>query len=572
MTKRRARSSEEEREFRAWIERAKRVPIDQVLRKLGGTPKPDDRGGPCPRPGCYSALKPLSQSDRFSINRRKNVFFCRFEDAGGPPFALVQHVKDLPFMDAVEFVSGEKPPIVGRQESDEERRERERKLEAEERDAARRRADAEKAEQSFRDVEISRAFEDWNRGKPIAGTIVVDYFEKRGLEPPPGARLRFLADAPYWDAPPHQGGSIQFRGPCMAAAGTRINPDTGKDEFRFLHRTWIDLAEPKGKKKILDKRSGDLISAKKMRGSKKGASILLARQRNADGAIVRWFLSEGIENGSAVWRALRDHGSPLLDGAEFRAAGDLGNMSGKAAKNVPHPTLTKTDTKGRVRRLLVPGSDPIEPDPDPVIGIPDGVAELYLIEDGSSEPFFTQNAIARAAARFLAAYPNLTIYKISAAPGLDHNDMLLGLKPKDPPPAAVARDPRIFFEHNGATIYFVSKDRHWQEFWYAPVSGIRAEGRRNRYPQFDIRALPAEAYDAGAYEPIKHDLTDDAAFAETYEQEKAYHRSILQRLIDAGFDFEAECRRQWLILDPEFIKRRDQRAKRQAAETIEAVK
>jgi hypothetical protein len=74
---------------------------------------------------------------------------------------------------------------------------------------------------------------------------------------------------------------------------------------------------------------------------------------------------------------------------------------------------------------MVPGPEPIEPDDDPVIAIPPGVSELYLIEDGSSEPFFTRCAIWRAAARFARENPALAIYRIAATPGLDHNEMLM---------------------------------------------------------------------------------------------------------------------------------------------------
>ncbi|MFT4099283.1 MAG: DNA primase [Rhodoblastus sp.] len=422
---RRPRSPDSDRDFQAWIDRAKRMPIDDVLRRLGHLPLADDRGGPCPRPGCCDPRKSARQSDRFSINRRKGLFYCRASGAGGPNFELVRHVTDMRFVDAVEFVSGEKPPSFSREETEAERAERFARLEQAERDAQARRAEQERTSAVYREDERRRAFKIWRKGVEIAGTPVEAYLARRGLVAPAQARLRYLADEPYYIEGPDKEPVELFRGPCMAAAMLRHDAQRGGEIFACLHRTWIDLDDSKGKRRIVDPDSGELIGAKKMRGSKKGASILLARKPDADGAIVRWFLGEGIENALSVWRALFEACDVRLDGAEFRAAGDLGNMSGKAAARAPHPSETFVDRAGRKRRRTVPGPDPLAPDDDPVIFIPAGVRELFLIEDGSSEPFFTDCAIRRAAARFARENPELEIRRIKSAPGLDHNAMLM---------------------------------------------------------------------------------------------------------------------------------------------------
>ncbi len=593
----RERTPDEDREFRAWIAKAKdrrTAPIERIVEKLGWRAMADDRGGPCPRPGCINGL--AKNSDRFSINRRKNLFFCRASGAGGSPIDLVQHVKDMPFMEAVEFVLDEKPPILARQETPAERRAREERLEREERAAEVRRRENDETAAKYRENERREAFKIWDRARDFEGSTAEAYLAKRGLVAPTEARLRSLPASGFWIEQIGADGEKKwielFSGPAMAAAGTRFVPARGEEVFSFLHRTWIDLDDPKGKKRIVDPKTGELLPAKKMRGSKKGASILLARRPNAQGRIVRWFMGEGIENTLAVWRALVECNSPLLDGAEFRAAGDLGNMSGKSARNVAHPTATIVDTKGRTRRKMVAGPDPLDPDPDPVITLGPDVCELWLIEDGSSEPFFTDCAIRRAAARFARVYPDLTIYRIKATPGLDHNDMLLrpdlsivtsetqaatdgmtaarlaspldveGSEPKPFKPS----DPRVFFEKNDVAIYWVAKGKIWQSYWFAPCPGVTAEGRRV-YPSFDIRELPAEAYEGGAYQRITPDFDD---FNRSYEEEKAYHRAILQRLIERSFDFNAECRRQWLILDPALVARVEKREARAARKAIEA--
>lgn len=407
------RTPDDERAFRAWIDRARNYPIERVAVAFGWRPRRDDQGGPCLRPGCING--PAAKSDRFSINRRKNLFFCRAGGAGGSPIDLVRHVTDLPFMDAVERVTGEKPPTLERTETPAERQAREARLEREELDAQARRADQEKQAADFRERERAAAFRIWRDGLPITGTLAEAYLRRRGVSAPPEAALRFMADAPFYDASENR---VVFRGPCMLAA--MVRPD---GRFSCLHRTWIDLDDPKGKKRVVDPKTGELTSAKKMRGSKKGASILLAR--DASRPIRRVFLSEGIENCLSVWIDLVERQSPLLEGAEFRAAGDLGNLSGRAAEMVAHPTETLVDAKGRVRKKRVPGPRPVEPDPDATIGLPENCAELWLVGDGSSEPFFTRCALERAAARFARDRDGLTIKLVMADAGVDFNDMRL---------------------------------------------------------------------------------------------------------------------------------------------------
>lgn len=414
----RERTPEEDREFSAWIARARNAPIARTLEALGGRALSDDRGGPCPRPGCING--PRATSDRFSINRRKNLFFCRATQAGGSPIDLVRHVRDMPFMEAVEFVTNEKPPIASRVETAEERIAREKRLEQEERAAEQRARDAAVDSARFREQHREMGFKIWRKAKPIAGTLAQDYLALRKLRAPIEASLRFDPDAPFFD---QAEGRVLFRGPAMVAAMVRRDPDSGRDKFSCAHRTWIDLADPKGKKRVVDQKTGEIVSAKRMLGSKKGAYILLARKPNARGEIIRVFTSEGIENGLAVWCELDEMNSPLLDGAEFRAAGDLGNLSGVSAGSIAHPTDTFTDARGALRKKRVPGPVPRDPDPDPVIALPDGCEEEWLIGDGSSEPFFTRCALERAAARRARVDPDVVVRLIMANSGVDMDDM-----------------------------------------------------------------------------------------------------------------------------------------------------
>jgi Toprim domain len=83
------------------IERASAVRVEDEadrrglkLRKIA----PSERAGPCPKCG---------GRDRFSINVRKQVFFCR-GSGGGDVIAMVQHMDGRSFREAVEFLTGER--------------------------------------------------------------------------------------------------------------------------------------------------------------------------------------------------------------------------------------------------------------------------------------------------------------------------------------------------------------------------------------------------------------------------------------------------------------------------------
>lgn len=416
------RSPADEAAFRDWIGRAKRVRIDDALRRLGGKPQFDNKGGPCPAPGCVRSFpsRHSGPSDRFSINRRKDVFFCRASGQGGGSIALVMHVQGAPFVEAVEFLTGEKPPETVQRETETERAARLAKLEAEWQAAAEHAARLAQENEGYREAERRKAWGMWKQAVPIDGTATEQYRILRGLASLPATiAVRHLDDTPFWDKPPKDGGQIVHRGPAMALAIT--GPD---GHFMGLHRTWIDLSQPKGKV-LLPDRDGELLPAKKVRGSKKGGSIFVAGV--AWDACVRMFMGEGYESVGAVFCSLRDFDAPILTGARFVSSVDLGNMGGSAERNVPHPDLRFTDRKGRIRRKMVAGPDPRVNDRDPVIAIPPTCRELYLIKDGDSDPFETQMCMERAAKRFARENPDLAIFQISATPGMDTADMRMAM-------------------------------------------------------------------------------------------------------------------------------------------------
>jgi hypothetical protein len=236
---------------------------------------------------------------------------------------------------------------------------------------------------------------------------------RRGCEAPEGARLRFLDDAPFW----HQG-EVIARAPAMI--GAMIGPG-GK--FAGVHQTFLDLATPKGKAVLIDPKTGEAFDAKKTRGSWKGATVPLLQCA----APTRLFLGEGIETTLSVFGALFAVRSPLLDGAEFHSACNLGNIAGLAADREAHPSqriARKDGRDGGPRK--VPGAMPAPAGGDhPIISLPAGVGELFLLGDGDGDQFSTDLALRRACQRFRRAYPGLVVRVAMAPAGKDFNDVLL---------------------------------------------------------------------------------------------------------------------------------------------------
>ena len=254
----------------------------------------------------------------------------------------------------------------------------------------------------YREAERRRLFDIWQRAKPAAGSVVEGYLRRRGLQLPPlqvsqAAPLRLVENMPFFT----HGGKVLHRGPAMVAALVHTGwvahspngrPDAAPGIFSGLHFTWIDLAQPNGKALIVE--SGELRKPKKMRGTKLGCGIELVRP---DEPARRLFVGEGIETVLRVYLALRECGADLSDAA-FWAAGDLGNLAGKAAATIAHPTkraLVRGETSGRA--LRVPGPDP---EPGAVAFLPpSGVVDVTLLADADSDPVLTRCAMYRAQTR-----------------------------------------------------------------------------------------------------------------------------------------------------------------------------
>ena len=237
---------------------------------------------------------------------------------------------------------------------------------------------------------------------PIAGTPA------RRISAAPlgaaGVRLRCVPDMPYF-VTRGRDQVVVHRGPALVAPILR--PDA---HFGGLHFTYIDVSQPKGKLAITDPETGEQLPAKKVRGSKRGGHIELVGSKQPR----RLVIGEGIETVLSVWSALATLGRDLAD-MTFWSSVDLGNLGGKAADTVAHPTL-KT-VSGRPQR--VPG-----PFPDmtaPGIPIPDSVDDVVILGDGDSDRLTTRCAIVRAGVRF--ARPGRRVRVAWAPEGRDFNDL-----------------------------------------------------------------------------------------------------------------------------------------------------
>ncbi len=351
--------------------------------------------GPCP----------MCSPDRQSATATR--FECSDEDwvcavccDGGDCIKLVRLVEGLDFLKAVDWLGG------ARDVSEE----RAKELAAE---RAKKQAQREREADAFRDRERRTLWDIWLAAAELVGSPAEQYLRLRGLEAPDRVKLRCVLEMPYFVERAKGQREIVHRGPAMVAPILR--PD---GHFGGLHFTYLDVADPKGKARIKDPHTGEELPAKKSRGSKKGGYIELWRGSPGPPRGIlptQLIMGEGIEKVLAVWRALHQVGRDLIPTA-WRTSVDLGNLGGRAASSLPHPSL-KTE-KGRPQR--VPG-----PVPDleaPGIPIPDSVTDVVLLGDSTSDRFTTQCALARAAARFVR--DGRTVRVAWAPEGVDFDDML----------------------------------------------------------------------------------------------------------------------------------------------------
>lgn len=353
--------------------------------------------GPCPICGGRAS------SQRFEVLAGGDAWVCAVCQDGGDVIRLVEKAEGCDFRSAIERLGGRAAVDPGQARQLFEAREA-------------KRVAREKENERYREAERKRLWRQWDSALPIHDTLAADYLAGRRLLVPeqcPG--LRFLPSAIYWhgetiDSYGRSGPRALHTGPALLAAFIRAD-----GRFGGLHMTFLSAAAPPAKAELADPETGEMLPAKKMRGSKTGAYIEVARAPAGTEAVRRLVIGEGIETVLSL-RSAFIHGGRDISDMGFWAAGDLGNMAGRATETVAHPAL-KTPS-GRPQR--VPGPVP-DPD-DRGLTIPDHIEELLLLGDGDSEPVLTQNAMIRAARRYNR--PGRVIRIVFAPVGMDFNDLL----------------------------------------------------------------------------------------------------------------------------------------------------
>jgi|GEM_PF-602340 len=265
-----------------------------------------DRAGPCPMPGCGG-------TDRFSIHTKKNLFRCRQCDiAGEGVIKLVMETQGVGFTEACEIVTGRKADAPRDLAKEAEIR---RQNEAAEADRVR---DAEEYRQKAR----TEGYAIWrSRSRDNGRRLVLEYLRIRGLMTSDllmvweQIRLGQHDGLPYMDRT-KAGPWIQ-----LAKVPAMLAPIQMADgHFGAVHRTWLDLGNPKGRLKLVHPDTGKDLETKKAWGIKQGGAIRLYTPKNPR----RIIMGEGIET------TLTPLAHDFEPDTAYWAGVDVGNMAGKA--------------------------------------------------------------------------------------------------------------------------------------------------------------------------------------------------------------------------------------------------
>lgn len=366
---------------------AKSVPMAELVERLGITGLHRTGGelvGPCPQCG---------GRDRFGVNLTSGVFICRRCDAGGDQIALVRHVLGLDFRAALDWLLGPPQELTPEQRAERDRKDREAKA---------KRARQESMARTARANTIRSAREIWFASLDAEGTPVRDYLTRRGIGhnrlPRLPQGIRYQPEARYTiPSSTRPGGwDVIHVGPAMICA---VVDATGR--VTAVHRTWLDLDQPKGKLILPDPRKPDsLLPSKKVLGSKKGAVIRMLTPAGADTMV----MAEGVEN--TLTAQIVEGPSPA---AAYWCGVDLGNMGGRMAR-VPCTRWSGLPDLDD-REAWVP---------------PPWVRRLVFVQDGDSDPKSTRARLLSGLRRAMIRNPGLRSQIVHAGEGRDLNDILMG--------------------------------------------------------------------------------------------------------------------------------------------------
>lgn len=365
------------------VQEALAIPIAEVVFRLGIAGLNNigsEMVGPCPVCG---------GKDRFGVNKSSGVFNCRRCEKGGDQIALVRHVMNCDFKDALSWLVGERDIEI--EPAEIERRQKAAR-------AAKAKADAYSEKKRQQSIFAAKAI--WDQGKDATGTVVHAYLARRGIShalmPRLPKSLRFHPSLPYTvPADDGAGWKTIHTGPAMLAA---IQCRNGR--FSAVHRTWLDMAQPKGRLK-LPPIDGKDLDTKKNLGSKKAGAIRFGPPPAACDTLV---MGEGIE--TTLTALVAD----VFPAAAYWSGVDLGNMSGRSQRGTGLKYAGLPDMSDR--EAFVP---------------PEWVKRLIFIMDGDSEPKMTRAKLECGLRRAMAFRPGLSAQIVHAGEGIDLNDVLMGV-------------------------------------------------------------------------------------------------------------------------------------------------
>lgn len=369
------------------LQDAKVVPMAELVERLGiaGLMRTGaELVGPCPQCG---------GRDRFGVNLQSGVFNCRRCGAGGDQIALVRHVLGIDFRAALDWLVGPPQELTPEQRAERARRDREARAKRERQEALARKARANT---------IGAARKIWFAALDPEGTPVRDYLTRRGMGhnrlPRLPQSVRYQPGARYTiPSGTRPGGwDVIHVGPAMVCAVVDAS-----GHVTAVHRTWLDLDQPKGKLILPDPRKPDsLLPAKKVLGSKKGAVIRMLTPAGAGTMI----MAEGVEN--TLTAQIAEGTAP---DCAYWCGVDLGNMGGRMQRVAGTRWSGLPDLDDR--EAWVP---------------PPWVRRLVFVQDGDSDPTSTRARLLSGLRRAMIRNPGLRGQIVHAGEGRDLNDILMG--------------------------------------------------------------------------------------------------------------------------------------------------
>jgi hypothetical protein len=236
------------------IERARAVPIDEEIARRGIKLRGGiDQCGPCPVCG---------GTDRFSINIKKQCFFCRSCQVGGDVITMVRHLDGCDFGAAIATLTGDEEVPKARTHPSPAKKQTIEQYEAE---------------------QHRKAAWLWSQRKPIAGSIAETYLRARCITCALPPTLAFLPPT----KPEHH--------PAMIAAFALVDePEPGiLGAPRNVQAVHLTLLKSDGSGKA------EVEKPKLVVGSPAALPIILAPANNLLGLAV----TEGIEDGLTAHQA-----------------------------------------------------------------------------------------------------------------------------------------------------------------------------------------------------------------------------------------------------------------------------